>query len=70
MDQKREIIDIKGNKKELGCLGCAIQNGEVESPGGSIASTQYFDYFTRAIGGTSSSYSQCLCWLITTSFRL
>lgn len=43
MDQKREIIDIKGNKKELGCLGCAIQNGEVESPGGSIASTKYFD---------------------------
>ena len=43
MDQKREIEDIKGNKKQLGCLGCAIQNGEVESPGGSIASTKYFD---------------------------
>ncbi len=43
MNQKREIIDIKGNKKDIGCLGCAIQNSEVESPSGSIASTQYFD---------------------------
>lgn len=43
MNQKREIEDIKGNKKQLECLGCAIQNGEVESPGGSIASTKYFD---------------------------
>ncbi len=45
MFQKREIEDIKGNKKELGCLGCAIQNGEVESPGGSIAATKYFDAY-------------------------
>ena len=43
MEQKREIIDIKGNKKEIACLGCAIQKGEVESPGGVIASSQYFD---------------------------
>lgn len=43
MDQKREIVDIKGNKKEVGCLGCAIHKGEVESPGGSIASTKYFN---------------------------
>lgn len=42
MNQKREIEDIKGNKKQVGCLGCAIQNGEVESPGGSIASTKCF----------------------------
>jgi len=42
-NEKREIVDIKGNKKQLGCLGCAIQKGEVESPGGSIASTKYFD---------------------------
>lgn len=43
MDQKREIIGIGGNKKQIGCLGCAMQKGEVESPGGSIASTEYFD---------------------------
>lgn len=41
MDQKREIVDIKGNKKQIGCLGCAIQKGEVESPG-LIASSEYF----------------------------
>ncbi len=43
MNQKREIVDIKGNKKQIGCLGCAIQSGEAESSGGSIATTKYFD---------------------------
>jgi len=40
--EKRTIIDIHGNKRELGCLGCAIRNGEVESPGGLIAETACF----------------------------
>lgn len=26
-NERRKIDDIKGNKKEIGCLGCAIQNG-------------------------------------------
>lgn len=43
MDQKREIIDIKGIKKKIGCLGCAMQKGEVEGRGGSIAQTKHFD---------------------------
>lgn len=42
-EQKREIVDIKGNKKDIGCLSCAIQSGEVESPGGFIGFTKYFD---------------------------
>jgi diadenosine tetraphosphate (Ap4A) HIT family hydrolase len=42
-NQKREIEDIRGIKKQIGCLGCAIQGGEVKSSGGSIASTKYFD---------------------------
>lgn len=40
---KRNITDIKDNTKKIACLGCAIQKGEVESPGGSIASSKYFD---------------------------
>ena len=42
MNQKREIIDIKGNKKQIGCLSCAIQKGEVESLGGLIARSNHF----------------------------
>ncbi|MDD5551748.1 MAG: hypothetical protein PHI88_01105 [Candidatus Pacebacteria bacterium] len=42
MIKEREIEDIKGNKKQIGCLSCAIQKGEVQSPGGSIAETKYF----------------------------
>ncbi len=40
--QKREITDIAGNKKELTCIGCAIQHGEVQSPGGRIAESAHF----------------------------
>ena len=40
---KRNITDIKDNTKKIACLGCAIQKGEVESSGGSIASSKYFD---------------------------
>ncbi len=40
---KRNITDIKGQTKKIACLGCAIQKGDVESPGGSIASSKYFD---------------------------
>ena len=43
MDQKREITDIRGNKKQLGCLGCALRDGEAENPGGVIAETEFFD---------------------------
>lgn len=40
---KRNITDIKGQTKKITCLGCAIQKGEVESPGGSILSSKYFE---------------------------
>ncbi len=40
--QKREITDIAGNKREIGGIGCAIQNGEVQSPGGRIAESAHF----------------------------
>lgn len=41
---KEELItDINGKTKKIACLGCAIQNGEVESPGGSILTSKYFD---------------------------
>ena len=30
-------------KKEIACLGCAIQSGEVETPGGVIASSEHFE---------------------------
>lgn len=43
MIKKREIIDITGKKKAVSCLGCAIAKGKVESPGGSITTTRYFD---------------------------
>lgn len=41
---KKEIItDINNRTEKIACLGCAIQKGEVESPGGSILSSKYFD---------------------------
>ena len=40
---KRNITDIKGQTKKIACLGCAIQKGEVDSPGGSVLSSKYFD---------------------------
>ena len=43
MGQSREIIDIRGNKRLVDCLSCAIEKGEVARYGGSIASTLYFD---------------------------
>ncbi|MFA5030865.1 MAG: diadenosine tetraphosphate hydrolase [Patescibacteria group bacterium] len=43
MNQGIEIEDIKGNKKQIGCLGCAIQNRKVESMGGSIVLTKFFN---------------------------
>ena len=32
----RECVDILGNKWKCDCVGCAIANGEIESPGGII----------------------------------
>ncbi len=32
-----------GNRKKIGCLGCAIQKGEIKNRGCSIATTKYFD---------------------------
>jgi diadenosine tetraphosphate (Ap4A) HIT family hydrolase len=40
---KRIITDISGQTKKIACLGCAIQNGQVESLGGSILTSKYFD---------------------------
>lgn len=41
---KKEIItDINDRTKKITCLGCAIQNNEVDSPGGSILKSKYFD---------------------------
>ena len=40
--KKTTITDIKGKTKKIGCLACAIQKGEVESPGGGIASSKFF----------------------------
>lgn len=37
------ILDIAGKRKNVKCLGCAIQKGEVKSISGFIASTQYFE---------------------------
>ncbi len=39
---KTEVTDIAGNKKVIECMGCAIQKGEVQSPGGLIAESRYF----------------------------
>lgn len=41
--KKRNITDIQGKTKKIACLGCAIQQGEVESLGGSILDSKYFD---------------------------
>ena len=41
MYRKREIVDIKGNKKKIGCLGCAIQKGKLDN-GIFIAETKFF----------------------------
>ena len=38
-----EIESADGIKKEMDCIGCAIQNGEVESVGGKIAVTENFE---------------------------
>ena len=40
---KRNITNIKGQTKKIACLGCAIQEGEIEPPGGSILSSKYFE---------------------------
>lgn len=40
---EREITDIAGGTKLIACLGCAIENGEVERRGGSIAATTHFN---------------------------
>ena len=40
--QKTEVTDIAGNRKVIGCIGCAIQNGGAESPGGLIAESVHF----------------------------
>lgn len=37
-----EITDIKGNKKEISCIACAIQSGTAEAPDGVIATSLYF----------------------------
>jgi diadenosine tetraphosphate (Ap4A) HIT family hydrolase len=37
----REIIDIHSNKKQIDCLGCARERGEIGS--GSILRTDHFD---------------------------
>ena len=40
---KKEITNIYGEKNEIACLSCAIQSGEVEPPGGVIASSEHFE---------------------------
>ncbi len=37
-----EIIDIYDNKKEVNCLGCAIEKWDFVPPGGLIWKTKYF----------------------------
>ncbi len=37
-----QITNIKGETKEIGCLSCAIVNGEVENPG-AVIRTKHFD---------------------------
>ena len=41
--KQRNITDIQDKTKKIACLGCAIQQGEVESLGGSFLDSQYFD---------------------------
>jgi len=41
--KKRNVTDIKSKTKKIACLCCAIQEGEVESLGGSILESEYFD---------------------------
>ncbi len=38
-----KITGHKGRTKKIPCLGCAIQKGEVEPPGGSITTSKYFN---------------------------
>ena len=38
----RYITDINGRTKKIACLACAIQNGEVKSPGGQITTSKFF----------------------------
>jgi diadenosine tetraphosphate (Ap4A) HIT family hydrolase len=50
---KKEITDIKGRTKNIACIACSIQSGEVENPG-LIAESEYFvaeqDYETPIPG--------------------
>ena len=39
----KEIIDIYGNRAAVDCIGCAIQEGKITRPGGSIILTEHFD---------------------------
>jgi diadenosine tetraphosphate (Ap4A) HIT family hydrolase len=40
---QRDIVDIEGSKRTIGCLGCALMAGEVKNRGGSIAVSVHFD---------------------------
>ena len=40
---QKEITDIYGNKVSVECIGCAIQDGRIKKPGGSIFVTENFD---------------------------
>lgn len=39
---KRELVDYKGNPTIVSCLGCALENGEIEKTG-SVLTTAHFD---------------------------
>lgn len=39
---QKEIIDIEGNKTSVECIGCALENGVMERPGGAIVLTEKF----------------------------
>lgn len=43
LNRKRKISDISGRVKSIACIGCAIQTGEIESPGGRIAISKFFE---------------------------
>jgi diadenosine tetraphosphate (Ap4A) HIT family hydrolase len=44
MASDREYLDLKGNKIQVGCMGCDIQQGKIKHPSGApILLTEHFD---------------------------
>ena len=38
-----KVKSIEGEEKDINCIGCALQSGEIKSPGGLILETAHFD---------------------------